>query len=181
MSADDTAGRRPGLPGATQGEPMPRESSWYVLHVKPRTERKVMSRLALCGAWRYLPLLTKERRVQRRKVRVELPLFPGYVFARLDAARRLTMLKTNLLVRLIKIPNPRETIHQLRQIVHAGRLAPLTPRPTFTLGARVWVSAGPLYGFVGHIDALGHDLILSLDILGRAVSVSINPADCEPL
>ena len=181
MSAGDTTGRRREPLDATQDESMPRESAWYVLHVKPRTERKVMTRLALCGAWRYLPLLTKERRVQRRKVRVELPLFPGYVFARLDPARRLAMLKTNLLVRLIEIPNPRETIHQLRQIVHAGRLAPLTPRPTFTLGARVRVSAGPFYGLVGHVDALGNALILSLDILGRAVSVSINPDDCEPM
>lgn len=98
---------------------------WYVLHVKPRTEKKVLAYLERCAAWRYLPLLTKEKRVQRRKIRTELPLFPGYVFARMNPEQRLTMMKTNLIVRVIEVA-------------------------------------------------------LSLDILGRAVSVAIDPSDVVP-
>lgn len=154
-------------------------SLWYVLHVKPRTEKKVLAYLARYGAWRYVPMYVKETRVQRRKVRTLLPLFPGYVFARLNPEQRLNMLKTNLLVRLIEIPYPRETIHQLRQIAHAGRLAPLTPRESFHPGEEVRVKAGPFYGLTGRIDQVTSELILEVNILGRAVSVAINPDDCE--
>ena len=156
----------------------PRASVWYVLHVKPRTERKVMDRLARCGAWRHLPTFVKVRRVQRRKIRVELPLFPGYVFARLDPDRRREVLRSNLIVRFIPIPHPRATIRQLRQIRRAGRLAPLTPQATFAQGDAVRVTSGPFYGMTGYVDEAGRKLILSIDILGRAVAVSINPEDC---
>ena len=158
---------------------MPSPSTWYVLHVKPRTEKKVMAYLARCSAWRYLPIWVKETRVQRRKVRTELPLFPGYVFARMNPDQRLIMLRTNLIVRTIEVPQAREMIHQLRQISRAGRLAPLKPLETFQLGDQVRVKAGPFYGLTGYVDAVSSELILTLTILGRAVSVAINPADCE--
>ena len=94
-----------------------------MLHVKPRTEKKMVLFLSHDRLWHYLPLWTKVRRVQRRKVRTEVPVFPGYVFARLDSASRVAMLKTNLIVRVIQVQNERMLIHQLRQVVHAGRRA----------------------------------------------------------
>lgn len=154
-------------------------STWYVLHVKPRTEKKVMSYLARCSAWRYLPIWVKETRVQRRKVRTELPLFPGYVFARMNPDQRLIMLRTNLIVRTIEVTQAREMIHQLRQIARAGRLAPLKPLGAFQLGDHVRVKSGPFYGLTGYVDAVSSELILAVSILGRAVSVSIDPQDCE--
>lgn len=154
---------------------------YYVLHVKPRTEKKVMAYLERCAAWRHLPMLVKERRVQRRKIRTELPLFPGYVFARLNPDQRLTMIKTNLLVRAIEVPHARTMIRQLRQIAHAGRLAPLKPLDAFRLGEAVRVKSGPFFGLIGYIDAIASELVLTVDILGRAVSVSINPTDCEKI
>ena len=154
-------------------------STWYVLHVKPRTEKKVMAYLARCSAWRYLPIWVKETRVQRRKVRTELPLFPGYVFARMNPDQRLIMLRTNLIVRTIEVTQAREMIHQLRQIARAGRLAPLKPLGAFQLGDHVRVKSGPFYGLTGYVDAVSSELILAVSILGRGVSVTIDPQDCE--
>ena len=94
---------------------------WYVLHVKPRTEKKVARFLVEYGYFCHLPVYVKVTKVQRRKVRRELPLFPGYVFTRLLPEERLKMLQTNLLVRTIEIPNPRQAIHQLRQVKNASR------------------------------------------------------------
>ena len=69
---------------------------WYVLHVKPRTEKKTEERLKLYRLWHHLPVYRKITREQRRKVVRELPLFPGYVFACMNADERLRMLQTNL-------------------------------------------------------------------------------------
>ena len=63
-------------------EGIPRRT-WYVLHVKPRTEKKVNGFLAAIRVFHYLPLVKKVTKVQRRRVVRYLPAFPGYVFTRL--------------------------------------------------------------------------------------------------
>ena len=159
-------------------------SAWCVLHVKPRTEKKMAERLRRCRVWHYLPLWTKVRRVQRRKVRTELPLFPGYVFARLNSETRLEALKSNMVVRVIPVPRQRELIHQLRQVAHAGRAGrEVRTAAVFKSGDRVRVTQGPFYGVEGYIrrDEGGASVVLNVDILGQAVAVAISPSDCEQL
>lgn len=155
---------------------------WYVLHVKPRTEKKVFSYLAMYGCFRHLPVYVKITKVQRRKKRTELPLFPGYVFARLNPDERLKMLQTNLLVRPISVPHPRTMIHQLRQIAHMARGdARLRPTPPIKVGDLIRVKYGPFRGVEGYVKRNGAaaTIVLNLDILGQAVEMSISPADCE--
>ena len=156
--------------------------TWYVLHVKPRTEKKVVEYLRSYGYFRHLPTYTKISRVQRRKVRRELPLFPGYVFTKLFPDERLKMLQTNLLVNTIKVHEPRKMIHQLRQIVRAGRNGPeLRPVHGFKAGDYVRVKFGPLRGTEGYVKREGSHatLCLNVEILGAAVEISISPDDIE--
>ena len=160
----------------------PARRSWYVLHVKPRTEKKVMLRLSGCCGFRYLPLLVKITKVQRRKVRREVPVFPGYVFARLSPDERVNMLKTNLLVRTIFVTRPREMIHQLRQIAHAGRgNGEMRPTNPFKAGDYVRVKYGPMRGTEGYVKREGAKatICLNVAILGLAVEMSISPEDVE--
>lgn len=154
----------------------------YVLHVKPRTEKKVDAYLAAFHCYHYLPTWTKITKVQRRKVRRELPLFPGYVFTYLNADERLEVLKTNCLVQTIPVPRPRELVHQLRQIVHASRRVPdLRPTHPFKVGDLVRITCGPLRGLEGYMRREGPSasIVLNLDILGQAVETAISPSDCE--
>ena len=155
---------------------------WYVLHVKPRTEKKVMQYLALGRGFRYLPVYVKVTKVQRRKVRRELPLFPGYVFAHLSPDERLGVLRSNLVVHPIPVPNPREMIHQLRQITHAGRgAAEMRPTNPFKAGDYVRVKYGPMRGTEGYVKREGAKatICLNVEILGSAVEVAISPEDVE--
>lgn len=155
---------------------------WFVLHVKPRTEKKVMTYLERYNCFRHLPVWIKITKVQRRKVRRELPLFPGYVFTRLSPDERLAVLRTNLIVRTIAVPHPREMIHQLRQIARAGRAAPLIrPAHPFKQGDYVRVAAGPLRGTEGYVKYEGAQasLCLNVEILGAAVELSVSPDDLE--
>ena len=156
--------------------------SWYVLHVRPRTEKKVAAYMGFWRCWHYLPLCRRTRRVQRRTGVTETPLFPGYVFARLDPYERAQVRKSNMIVRFISVERPRELIHQLRQIAHAGRAEPeLRTVGLFKEGDLVRVTQGPFYGIEGYIrrDAGGSRIVLNLEILGQAVEVSIAPSECE--
>lgn len=166
----------------SEQEANPRTRTWYVLHVKPRTEKKTFDCLRLLKVFRYLPLLTKTRRVQRRKVTTTVPMFPGYVFTRLNPDERREVLKTQFVVRTIKVMQPRLMIHQLRQIVHAGRLpAELKPVTDFDVGEHVRVKSGPFMGMDGFVRRRGNSttLVLALEILGQAVETSVNPDDLE--
>ena len=157
---------------------------WYVLHVKPRTEKKTAEYLRQYRLWHHLPLYRKVTRVQRRKVVRELPLFPGYVFARLNPLERVLMLRTNLVVRTIDVPRPREMIHQLRQIAHAGRAGKEVRKvEKFTVGEPVRVTQGPFYGIEGYIkkDEGKTMIVLNVEILGQAVALSILPSWCEKM
>ena len=156
---------------------------WFVLHVKPRTEKKVVTYLKRYRCFAHLPSYVKITKVQRRKVRRVLPLFPGYVFARLSPDERITMLQTNLLVNTIVVPRPREMIHQLRQIARAARGMPeFRPRPNqFKEGDYVRVKYGPLRGTEGYVkrDGAHATLCLNVAILNSSAEVSISPSDIE--
>ena len=156
--------------------------TWYVLHVKPRTEKRVNEFLSSLRVFHYLPLVRKESKVQRRKVVRHLPVFPGYVFTRLFPEERVRVLRTQQVVRTIAVTNPRRMIHQLRQVEHAGRLqADLRPAESFAAGEYVKVVSGPLRGVEGRVRRVGHatSIVLTVDILGQALEATVNPLDIE--
>lgn len=155
---------------------------WYVLHVKPRTEKQVAAHLKAHGYFCHLPVYLRIRKVQRRKIRTEMPLFPGYVFTRLNPAERIVMLKTNYIVRTIFVRYPRAMIHQLRQIARASRRNPdFKPANPFRAGDLVRVVSGPFRGVEGYVKREGAKatLCLNVEILGAAVEMSVSLEDLE--
>ncbi len=161
------------------------ERRWYVLHVKPRTEKKVATYLDHYRCFRHLPLRVVIRKVQRRKVRRELPLFPGYVFTRMSFDDRTLMLQTNLIVRTIEIPNPRETIHQLRMLRNGLKVGEEVKvlAQQFHKGEHVRVKSGPLRGTEAYVKRDGSRslLYLDVDILGSTVEVTVSPMEVEKI
>lgn len=139
------------------------------------------------GFFSHLPVYIKVTKVQRRKVRREMPLFPGYVFSRLLPEERLKMLQTNLIVRTILIERPRETIHQLRQISRASRNVNAVEMKRlahlYRAGDLVRVKTGPLMNTEGYVkyDGTKTSIVLNITILGAAVEVSISPEDVEKI
>lgn len=159
--------------------------TWYVLHVRPRTEKRVEAYLIRYGYFHYLPLRKKTVRIQRRKRTTYLPLFPGYVFTRLLPEERIRVLETNLLVRTIPVPEPRQLIHQLRQVNRALKLKPdLVPAANiFHLGDQVRVVAGPFRGLEGVVrqSSKQTEVVLNVEMVGQSIPLVISPGDIEKL
>ncbi len=155
---------------------------WQVLFLKPRTEKKVAE---VCVAYRiphYLPLRTVPRTCQRRTFTVSLPLFPGYLFAALTQETRLPVLRTNHIVRFLQ---PDSSIHLLRDLVQIRRALTLTPDlkpvPQLRQGQRVRITAGALQGAEGVVNRLAGSMrvILTVDLIGMGVAVTVTRADIE--
>lgn len=159
---------------------------WYVLHTKPRCEKKVALYLQRYGFFCHLPTYVKIRKVQRRKVRRVMPLFPGYVFSRLLPEERILMLQTNYIVNTISVLYPRRLIHQLRQINKVGKKNPAELRvkaKEFKEGDYVRVVTGPFRGTEGYLahDGSGTHLCMNVSVLGTSVMMQISPEDVEKM
>ena len=155
---------------------------WYVLHVKPRAEKKVALHLKAYGFFCHLPTFERVRKVQRRKVRTEIPVFPGYVFTRLLPDERIAVLRTNLVVKTIFVKYPRTMIHQLRQIAKAfTRIDDFKVSSLYKSGDLVRVKYGPLAGVEGYVRRIGAkaSLCLNVEMLGASVELSVSPQDVE--
>ncbi|HEX5243196.1 MAG TPA: UpxY family transcription antiterminator, partial [Tepidisphaeraceae bacterium] len=62
--------------------PLPGSGSWRLLHTKSRQEKLLADELLRMGIGHFMPLVKEYRLYGKRKFKVELPLFPGYVFLR---------------------------------------------------------------------------------------------------
>lgn len=160
------------------------EDRWYVLHTRSRQEKAVAAHLASRNIPHFLPLLSQVRYYGRRKLIVELPLFPSYVFlhGRLEHAYEAD--RTRRLSRIIHVPDQQQIeweLSNLRLVVEKDVL--LDPYPHLKVGIRAEVRSGPFRGLQGVIEDRTHldRLILQIDMLGRAVSLEIDGALLEPV
>jgi transcription antitermination factor NusG len=158
---------------------------WYALWTRSRHEQVVRDQLQQKQIESFLPTVTKWSRWKDRKKRVDWPLFPGYCFARFNAKERLPILKCPGVVNIISFEGepaqiPEHEIDGIRQLVDSD-LA-FDPCPLIKEGAVVEVVHGPLRGVIGRLVRKTEKarLVLSVDLIGQAVSVEIDAADVRP-
>ena len=128
--------------------------AWLALRVKSRCEKQVASIARGKGFEEFLPLYQSRRRWSDRYTSVELPLFPGYVFCRLDPKNRLPLLTIPGALHFVgigKIPLPIDPaeIAAVQAAVQSGLGA--EPFPFLAVGQRIRLEGGPLAGMDGGI------------------------------
>ena len=62
--------------------------NWYVVHTKPKWEKKVAERLNEIGVIAYCPLTTKISQWSDRKKTINVPLFNSYIFVQTTEKER---------------------------------------------------------------------------------------------
>jgi len=78
---------------------------WHVIYTMPRAERKVASSIDEMGIESYLPLYKVTRQWSDRKKKVEVPLFPNYVFVKVSEKGRRVIFNIKEPVKFISIDN----------------------------------------------------------------------------
>ena len=162
------------------------EPRWYATHMRANHEKQVAEQLAYRSVEHYLPLYQSVRRWKDRKVRLELPLFPGYIFVRLALRDRLQVLQIPGVVRLVGFDGtptslPEAEIETLRTSLMSGVRA--EPHPYLTVGRRVRIVSGAFQGQEGILSRKKNcvRVVISLDLIMRSMSVEIDPAVLEPV
>lgn len=158
--------------------------SWCVVHVRPRCEKKIAEYCRVLGAESYLPLRSETKVYQRRKVTVDKPVFPGYVFASFDRAQRLGLLKTNQVVRFLETDDEGQLLHELEQVRAALAVDPsLGADAALERGRAVRITGGPFMGVEGWVQEMRrhNKVCLNVDMIGRAVVVEVAREYLEPI
>ena len=162
--------------------------SWYALATLSRQERVVASELESRGIDAYLPTITEIHRWSDRRKKVEVPLFPGYVF--MQSAMTPVVRRSAICARGVvgfvtmhgePLPIPEEEIAGIRQLL-AGEM-PCAPYPFLKVGQRVRVRGGALDGIEGClVRAEGsRKLVVSIDAISRSLALHIDGYDLEAI
>jgi len=167
---------------STPPDPLP----WFALWTRSRHEQVVREQLANKQIEAFLPTMPRWRRWKDRKKKIDWPLFPGYCFARFDPALTLPVLKCTGVVSIVSFagkpaPIPDIELESIR--VLTGSALQFDPCPLIHEGMTVEVMHGPLRGVVGRLirkDSHRSRLILSVNLIGQAVSVEVDAADVRP-
>jgi transcription antitermination factor NusG len=161
-------------------------NQWFALHVRPRFEKLVASSLLGKGYESFLPLYKTRSRWSDRMKEIDRPLFPGYLFCRLDLEHRLPLLVTPGVIQIVGIgKKPHEIdeaeIMAIQAIVASGFQA--EPWPYLHIGKRVRIDRGPLADVEGILLATrsASRLVVSVTLLQRSVAVEIDSDWVTPL
>ena len=167
-------------------QPGDADHRWYVLHVKPRCEKKAAKTCLDAEIRHYLPLRQSRPRQHKgqRRYSFYVPLLPGYLFSCCDTGERLSLLRGGYLVRTIEVVDQIQLLEELRQIYLASAgPSDLTLYPQLKRGRRIRVVRGPLNGVQGRISSRKETfrLVLNVSILGTAVAAEVDMDDVELL
>ncbi len=159
---------------------------WYAAYTRANHERRVAVQLAERGVDSFLPQYESVRKWKDRKIRLQLPLFPGYVFVHLALQNRLRVLQVPGVVCLVSsagrpLAVPEDEFVRIRGFLRQGLRA--EPHPYPRPGRRVRVRSGPLEGMQGTVVRRknGNWLVISMELIQRAMAVDLHAADLEVL
>ena len=182
LNAEPFRSSPPASPSPVTPSASPATLSWYVVHTKIRQEALAMTNLNRQGFECYIPMIKMEKLRRHKATLVEEPMFPRYLFIRLDTSGSgpswspiRSTLGVSQLVRfggqpalvdskLIELLRTREQVCQ--------------PERLFKAGEKVIVADGPFAGVEAIFktaDAESRSMIL-LEMLSTPVAMRIETA-----
>lgn len=163
---------------------------WFVLRTHPNSEFKALSHILRQGFDGYLPRYLKRRRHARKTDFVQRPLFPGYLFVRMDPERiRWRVLNSTIGISElichsgIPAPLPDNVIDDIRHHEDGNGYILLGEHTHVRPGDKVCVTEGALTDQIGIFDAESdqHRVVLLLNFLGRQVRVKMPMKSIAPV
>ncbi len=159
---------------------------WFAVWTRSRHEKAVYEQLSRKAIESFLPTSPRWSRWKDRKKKIDWPLFPGYLFVRTTPEETLPIRTCNGVVSIVSFegkpaPIPDFEVDGIRRLIESE--LQFDPCPFIREGDMVEVVHGPLKGVVGRLVRKGPHarLVLSVDLIAQAVSVTVDAADVRAL
>lgn len=157
---------------------------WFAIQVRSRYESRVANALQQKEIESLLPCERVRKQWCDRVHVKDVPLFPGYVFGRFDVRKRMPVLVTPGVYSIVgyakePTPIPPDEISAIRTIMESAWA--VRPWPYFTVGQKVRIERGPLYGLEGVLVQIRSSwrVVVSVELIQRSISVEVDSSMLE--
>ncbi len=162
--------------------------SWFAVWTRNQHEPRVTELLRRKRFEVFLPTVRVPSRRRDKRVVLEQPLFPGYLFLRFAPSRAgyVNVASTDGVVRVLGDgwdalqPVPEEQVDAVRRVVTSAAVARAVP--WIHVGDRVRIAHGPLAGLEGLAREWHRGratFVVNVDLLQRSVGVEVEAALLE--
>lgn len=159
---------------------------WFAAYTRSNHERTAADQLAQRSIAHFVPTYESVRVWKDRKKRLQLPLFPGYVFVRVPPEDKLRVLVVPGIVRLVGFDGrplavPDEEIETLRTVVEHKLKA--EPHPYLVVGRKVRIVRGALEGMEGILIRKKGRLrvLVSINLIRQSAMIEVDAHEVEPI
>lgn len=162
------------------------EPRWYAAYTYANHEKRVAEQFRLRSVQHFFPTYKTIRRWKDRKVQLQMPLFPGYIFVCLALVDRLKVLTVPSVARLVgfsgqPVALPESEILALKTCLTAGISA--EPYPYLIAGKRVRIISGALAGYEGNlVRHRGQSrVVISIELISQSAAVEVDASCLVPV
>ena len=158
------------------------EKSWYLLYCKAKEENRAFDNLKNQGVESFFPTMQVEKIIRKKRVLVDIALFPNYLFVSIDEqhANFNSIRSTRGVIDFVKFGNvytkvPTGLVAQL-QLKQAMRDNSGVDEPLFNKGEKVVIQQGAFKGIEAIYDCtdgLERSMLL-INLLNKATKLSVN-------
>ena len=157
-----------------------RKWRWFAIRVRNGTEKTVNLHLENAGYESFLPVAKCAHSWSGVMEELEVPVFPGYLFCRMNPHYRLPILQAPGVIQIFgvgeePIPADEQEIAAIQRVAKSG-LATM-PWPYLRAGHVARLVGGPLKGLAGIVVKLKSTakLVLAVTLLQKSMAVEIDP------
>lgn len=157
---------------------------WYAAYTRSRHEKAVAGKLEFLEIENFLPLYWHVSRWKDRKVRLQLPLFPGYVFVHTHLDQRVRLLQVPGVLSIVSsngkpVSMPDGDIERLQASLLQGN--EFEPHDYLQVGQRVRLIRGPFEGYEGILQQKKNktQIVMSIHQIMRSFALTVAVEDLE--
>lgn len=159
---------------------------WYAVYTAPQHEKSALKHLGLREIESFLPTYETVRNWKnRQKVKLILPLFPAYLFVRINLTERARVLQSPGVLRIVgnskeSVPLPDSEVEFLRSGACSHRIEPYRD---LIIGEKVRVRSGVMQGLQGTLVRKSNSLrfVLTLELINQHAAIQVEAEDLEPI
>lgn len=161
------------------------QRDWFAILTQTHHEKRVVEHFTQRGIQSFLPLYsTVHQWSHYRKVKVDLPLFPNYLFVHIAPCERVRTLEVPGVLSLVcqgrrPVALPEYEIESLRSGL---QLRKFEPHPYLTVGTRARILVGPFAGMEGVVlrRKTGLRVVLTVALIMQSVAVEVSADELAP-
>jgi transcription antitermination factor NusG len=163
---------------------MEEERRWFAVFTRSHHEKRVAQYYAERDIEHLLPVSRVERQWSHyRKVTIEMPLFPNYLFVHISRRERTRAIEVPGALSLVgqkSVPAPLPDV-EIESLRESLKLKNCEPHPYLVVGSRVVINNGPLAGRMGVVlrNKNRCRVVLTIASIMRSFVVEVDAADLD--